>query len=443
MAGTSMAGSGRSSTYGNVAKILHWLTAAAFALQIGLGWRMDGPIGPQTFAIFQLHKSVGISILLLTILRLVWRIAHPVAPLEGLSRIERLAAEAVHWGFYVLLIGLPLTGWLLVSSSPRDIPTVLFHTVPWPHVPGIAHIAAPTKAAVNGASVFAHHALVFVAYAAIALHVAGALKHQFFDHVATPLRMLGGRRGRLGFVVAVLLVGLALVIGQSIHPGGQAAPQAPVPQPEAVAPAPQPAEPEPATSAPAPLPAAEPDAVPAAEPAAATVAEKPSLWVVRKAASSLKFHNNWSQGAVDGSFARWDAKIVFSPDALADSSVTATIDLASVTTNTATATQALPGDDWFGVAAHPTATFTGNAFKRLGGNRYEVGGTLDLHGVKRPLRLPFTLTIADKVATMSGTVTIDRTTFGIGQGDFASTDDVPAAVSIAIAIKADQRPDKK
>jgi len=441
MAGTSndAAGSGWAS-YGRVAKILHWLIAAAFALQVGLGWRMDGPIGPQTFAIFQLHKSVGITILLLTLVRLAWRIGHPVAPLAGLSRAERVAAEVVHWGFYFLLIGLPLTGWLLVSSSPRDVPTILYHTVPWPHVPGVAHLAAPAKAAVNGASVFAHHALAYVAYLAIALHLAGALKHQFFDHADTPLRMLGARRGRLGFVVAVVFVAAALIVGQSIYRGGRAARDVSAPQREAVRPAPPARAALPAPPASSPAPAATPTPTSVAEPAPDAATARPVEWIVRKTSSSLKFENNWSQGTVDGSFARWDTKILFSPDALADSSVTATIDLSSVTTNSATVTQALPGDDWFGVAAHPTATFSGKAFRHLGGNRYDVSGTLDLHGVKRPLRLPFTLSIAGRVATMAGSITIDRTTFGVGQGEWASIDDVPAAVTISIAIKADQRP---
>jgi len=99
----------------------------------------------------------------------------------------------------------------------------------------------------------------------------------------------------------------------------------------------------------------------------------------------------------------------------------------------------LPGADWFSVAAHPTAAFKATRFRHLGGNRYEALGTLSLRGVSRPLKLPFTLTIAGDVATMTGTATIDRTVFGVGQGEWAATTDLPAAVSVTVAIKADRK----
>src|SRR6478609_3399420 len=197
---------GSSSRYSAGAIVLHWLTAAAFAFQIGLGWRLDGPNGPQTFAAFQLHKSVGITILLLTLARIVWRLTHRPPPLPAMPAIERIGATAVHHLFYVLLILMPLSGWLLVSSSKVAIPTFLYGTVPWPHIPGVAALAPAAKAGINDVAGEAHEVMAWIALAAIALHILGALKHQFFEGGTFLARMAPLGAGRLLSAVALLLV---------------------------------------------------------------------------------------------------------------------------------------------------------------------------------------------------------------------------------------------
>jgi len=133
--------------YTTVAIVIHWLIAAALIFQIILGWRMgDGPKGPTTYALFQLHKSIGITILLLSLARLAWRLFNtPPAPPEGQPKWEQVASKLVHIGFYVIMIGLPLTGWILVSASRVLIPTLLFGTMPWPHIPGLPELAAGPK----------------------------------------------------------------------------------------------------------------------------------------------------------------------------------------------------------------------------------------------------------------------------------------------------------
>ena len=120
-------------------------------------------------------------------------------------------------------------------------------------------------------------------------------------------------------------------------------------------------------------------------------------------------------------------------------SVKVTVDMASVTTNNAETQAELPGEDWFSAATNPTATFSATRFRHVSGNRYQASGTLSLRGLSRPLTLPFTLTISGDLATMTGSATIDRTVFGIGRGEWAGTTDLPAPVSISVAIKADRK----
>ncbi|HEX2816061.1 MAG TPA: cytochrome b/b6 domain-containing protein, partial [Phenylobacterium sp.] len=138
-------GLGRSSRYATVAIVLHWLIALAIVAQVSIAWRM-GAKTPEGFALIQLHKSIGISILVLSIIRLGWRLTNPPPPEPpGLATWERVLSQIVHWAFYVIMIGMPLTGWLMVSASRTQIPTVLFWTVPLANIPGIDGLAPAAK----------------------------------------------------------------------------------------------------------------------------------------------------------------------------------------------------------------------------------------------------------------------------------------------------------
>ncbi len=188
---------GRSlSRYSTVAIVLHWLIAALILLNLWLGVTMVGQHGLAKFNNFQLHKSVGVTVLLLSVLRLGWRLANPPPPhVAGMARWEKTASTVVHWAFYGIMIGMPLTGWLAVSASPTGIPTLLYHIggfagFPWPDLPIAPGLPLDQKKAVEGAADAIHIYLSFCAYALIALHVAGALKHQIFDRSPVLPRML-------------------------------------------------------------------------------------------------------------------------------------------------------------------------------------------------------------------------------------------------------------
>ncbi len=170
--------------------------------------------------------------------------------------------------------------------------------------------------------------------------------------------------------------------------------------------------------------------------AAPAIAAPAPFWTIDKARSQVAFAASMSGQAINGSFRRFDARIAFDPANLAGSSVTAMIDTASAVTGDKSRDESLPTPDWFNVKAFPRATFTSKAFKSLGGNRYQAAGTLTIRGVAKPVVLPFQLVINGTAAQMRGTLTIDRRTFGIGQGQFASPDTVAANVKINIVINA-------
>jgi cytochrome b561 len=172
---------------------LHWAIALLIVFEIGLGLRMEGPPGAITFAVYQLHKSIGITILVLTLVRIGWRWTHRPPPAgEGPSWEKRLA-HTVHIGFYAILLAIPLSGWLIVSASRTGIDTVLFGLVPFPHIPGIPGLEPASKAAVEEAAETAHRLLGYALYGLLGLHVLGALKHHFLDRDHGLARILPGQ----------------------------------------------------------------------------------------------------------------------------------------------------------------------------------------------------------------------------------------------------------
>lgn len=183
--------------YGAVAIALHWLTALAVGGLLVVGQVMTSlPKGsPAVPPLFQYHKSVGISVLLLTLLRLAWRLAHRPPPLPtDLADWERRGANIVHWALYALLLALPLSGWAAVSASPLNIPTVLFGVVPWPHLPILAEL--PDKKPVAEFLGDLHGAGGTLMLLLAGLHTTAALWHQFYrkDAILTRMAPRFGRR---------------------------------------------------------------------------------------------------------------------------------------------------------------------------------------------------------------------------------------------------------
>lgn len=161
-----------------------------------------------------------------------------------------------------------------------------------------------------------------------------------------------------------------------------------------------------------------------------------SAWTVNKPTSHLRFSSSVGGMSFTGSFGSWNADIHFDPKNLAGSSVSVRIDMASARTGASERDEALPGADWFATAKYAQASFTARSFKDLGGGRYQATGMLTMRGTVRPLAVTFKLLVSGDQARMSGTATIDRHAFGVGQGQFAAADTVPFAVQVGIDIVA-------
>lgn len=181
----------RRDRFSALAIVLHWTIAGLIAFNIYLGLKFDGLPILQKFQALQLHKSVGITVLVLSVLRLAWRLIHkPPGYPEGMKPWEKAVASATHWGFYGLMLGLPLVGWFLVSVSVIRIPTLLYKTIPFPHMPGTEGLTRESRQVLEFYAANTHETLAFITVALIVLHVGAALKHQFVTKDGVLYRML-------------------------------------------------------------------------------------------------------------------------------------------------------------------------------------------------------------------------------------------------------------
>jgi cytochrome b561 len=168
--------------YGTTAKVFHWLIVALLIVQYSIGWLMpDIHRGMKPGAGMTFHISVGITILVLIVLRFAWRLTHPVAPEGSLAPWQRLGSEALHWALYVLVLATTLTGWLFASF--RGWSVSFFYLFP---MPMLASDNAAAGKAIDGLHQVAEWTLLVL----IGLHVATALAHLFIFRDRVMQRML-------------------------------------------------------------------------------------------------------------------------------------------------------------------------------------------------------------------------------------------------------------
>jgi cytochrome b561 len=348
--------------YGAAAKLLHWLIAAFVIALIGLGHVMDTGDLMLRFQLYQLHKSMGITVLLLMALRIALRIfVKPPDLPPHIQGVERHGARISHLGFYALLLLLPLSGWAMVSAAtvPFNIPTLLYGQIPWPHIPAIEELSPERKKAVEPVFENVHAALGWVLLALLIVHVAAALRHAFILKDGIMSRMLPRfLKTSRNLVLFAALAAMAVAAG---------------PRAEA------------------------------------------QEWAINKEQSRITFEADAGGQKVVGEFKQFEAEIRFDPDHLDIAEISAAVDLNTVETGQPDVDKALLGKDWFDVQTYPTAGFrmTSIAPGETPGS-YKLEANLSLKGKTRAVSLPFTLAVDQGDAKVKGEMTLDRGDFGIG-----------------------------
>ncbi len=169
--------------YGAVAQLFHWVIAALIVNQFVLGRLGQGlPLGLHKLILLARHKSFGMTVLMLAVLRLLWRLFNAPPPLpDTMTPLEKCIARATHAAFYLLLFAMPLTGWMM--SSAKNYSVSWFGVFTWPNLIGPSHAAFNL---LRDTHVVLGNVLVAVAL----LHIAAALKHHFWNKDDVLRRML-------------------------------------------------------------------------------------------------------------------------------------------------------------------------------------------------------------------------------------------------------------
>ena len=179
--------------YTRTAVVLHWLVAVLIVTNVVLGLAASSLPDDWVRPVVDTHKSIGITVLGLAILRVLWRFGHkPPALPSSYPNWERLSAHAAHATLYLIIFGLPLSGWLHDSAwnGAATHPMRLFGLVPWPRISYLADLDPATKDRLHSALFTVHASFAYALYGLLALHILGALKHQLLDKEPELQRML-------------------------------------------------------------------------------------------------------------------------------------------------------------------------------------------------------------------------------------------------------------
>ncbi|MCI0749159.1 MAG: cytochrome b/b6 domain-containing protein [Nevskiales bacterium] len=409
--------------YTAVAIVLHWAMAVALLGNLLVGVWMHDAIevaGTQARAIaaFQLHKSLGLTILLLSLLRLGWRCAHTPPPLPaGMPAWEAFAARATHWAFYGLMIGLPLSGWLYVSTqwrhaAPLNVPTLWFGLFEVPHLFGLNQTSPSLRQSWAEWTVETHELLAWGVVVLLVLHVAAALKHHFLNRDAVLAHMVPwirvpdepapprsvGRRLVLAAGFAAILIGTVAFAWALLRP--------------------------------LPLSGA------AAVRGESRITNAPEAnWAVVPAASEITFSGEHAGVAFRGRFTRWQADLRFHPDDLARSRIEGRFETASATDGVPLHDESLPQPEWFDSARHPLAIFRSTGLVPRGENTYAVEGVLVIKNREIPVA-PLTLERSGDSMTIRGRVEVDRRTADLGMESDPDAQYVSREIVVEVRVEA-------
>ena len=358
-------------SWGALAKLFHWITAALVFGQIVLGWvAVCWRLSPLKADLYVWHKSLGMLTLTVVLLRLLWRMANPTPALPAdMPRWEFRCARASFILLYAILIAMPLTGWLL--NSALNIPVLLFWTIPLPT------LIAPDDAVTRMMS-GAHLALFLLLAALLCVHIAAALRHHYVRRNKVLARMLPALR-REPVHVCALFVGV-LLAGSAPWAHG-------------------------------------------------------ALWTIDRSASSMEFLAKFEKAPAPGVFRDFDVRVQLDPQNPGHDRVDVRIAIASVDMMSPSFNRAIRAPEWFHPEQYPHAEFHATELESIEPGRYLARGTLSLKGVERPVHVSFRWKDAGDAALLEGALVLDRAAFGIGSGEWLVSSVVAREVNIKFTIK--------
>ncbi|MFK7992783.1 MAG: cytochrome b/b6 domain-containing protein [Granulosicoccus sp.] len=358
--------------YGDVAVIFHWLIAFFIIGLMAVGKYMVSldDSDPIRFAFTQWHKSFGLTVLVLSVLRLTWRFTHrPPPEPASIPAWQQGIATIVHLLLYGLLLIIPLTGWIMTSASPLNIDTVLFNVITIPHLPPFAHL--PNKADIAESFHQYHELAGNLLILLLLAHIAAALKHHFIDKDAILVRMLPDWSSSAFKVkittLAVVIASASAALYLHASSGNQAA-------------------------------------------------------LLAAGASEVSFIADVTGDDTPGAFADSTVTASIDPQAPANSSIIAVVNTASLSSANTQVEGSLPDTEWFDVEGHPQARFESTSISANTDGTLQVEGTLTIKKTTQVVNFSMKLTDEENKQVARGEFDIDRREFDIGM-ESQSTDE--------------------
>jgi cytochrome b561 len=181
--------------YTGAAIALHWLVAIGVIANLTLSWVWPHLPDEDVRYAIDTHKSIGITVLGLAILRLLWRMTHRPPPLPTTyQRWEIAASHVTHGLLYALIFAMPISGWIMDSAwkDAATHPMFLFGLFQWPRIGFVMGLDPSTRDTIHTLFGAAHVWMSYLVYTLLTLHILGALKHEWIDREAELRRMLPG-----------------------------------------------------------------------------------------------------------------------------------------------------------------------------------------------------------------------------------------------------------
>ncbi len=381
-------------SYDSVAKWLHWLIAAMIVLQFVLANLAEGAEESgskfQQLVLLANHKSVGITILSLAIVRLVWRFMHPPPAPLAMPTWQRRASNISHWSLYVLLILIPVSGWII--SSAAAISVSWFNLFQLPDLVSANEVLQEVFEELHGA-------FAYLLLALAAVHLLAALKHTFVDR--------DGAIRRISSTLSIVLFVAVIVAGvMALTKIGRAS--------ESVA--------GPALSA---------DASSESRMAASL-----PQWQIDYSNSFIRFTAEQAGAEFGAEWKEWQADMHFDEKRLDVSSFEVTVNANSVTTLDKDRDETLMDIEWFDEANFPSIFYRANLFSAAPDNHFYANGEMQVKGVRNPVTLDFAVNRDGNRVILTGNVTLDRIALGVGTGDWEDTTWVGQFVEVQVRVEA-------
>ncbi|MEM1436905.1 MAG: cytochrome b/b6 domain-containing protein [Pseudomonadota bacterium] len=382
--------------YTRPARWLHWLIAGLIVLQYVLAEAAENADAAGTLvrelALLAHHKSVGMTVLALAVLRLAWRLMQSAPPHDAaLPLWQRRSATAAHWLLYALIFALPISGWLMSSATAYSVSW--FNLFAWPD------LVAPDEALADRLHEV-HETLAKLLLVTAAVHVIAALKHALFDRDGVLGRMTDGA------ALSVTGVGGGALLWWMLTPATGAAPVA---------------DPAAGTTASPTTPVAMPDRRTSTLP----------RWQIDFDNSHIRFSAEQAGAPFTGQWTDWDAEIAFDPSAPAESFAVVRIRTNAVASGDAERDDTIVGPAFFAAAEHPDAQFEAQEITRTGAASYLARGPLTIKGISIPIE--FTFAVED--GAIIGSAQLDRLLFELGTGDWQDTSWVGQFVEVDVRVQ--------